>query len=808
MPRLRTTSFVARALLAAFPALGAPLAAHAAAPAGAGSDLGRAFGFETPRILVADDECGPLVVADFNGDGRRDVALANNRKSRIELHLQRAAALSDELAAATLKPNELPQSRWYERREVSVAHRVTALRAVDLDGDGRTDIVYAGQPGEIVVLRQESNGDFKAVSRKRVAGLGAGRDSLAVGDVTGDARPEVVAVIKGQIAVFPLLGGTTGQPLALGDPIRLGAAAGQNQQIAAFFLEDYDGNGMLDILAAAPDDAAPVRLWLQRPSPRTAGTDKAGMIGPELRFEMPALREGKPLRFPGRPAASVALIERASRRLLCYDVVQQPIEPSAGSGAEREVQAEVFGFADEEAKDRAVVVADINGDGQLDLIAADAKGNNLLFFRQEKGLGLSRAERFSAFKAPKSLAAGAWDAVDKGPLCVFVLSEEEKAVGVSRFDAATGRLSFPQPVPLATAGASPVAMCAVTLKAGPALAIVVQNKRDHTLEIHRPGATGPQAARIELAGVARPPRSMLAADIDHDGAVDLLLFTPGEPMVMVRNAEDPAAAKVLVDKSMPQFGLVQAAGPDNTGLLDVDGDGHDELLIADKNFVRACAFDAEKGWRVVEQVTDADAATNFVGLTVLRAAPGQTDAARIVASDKTGKRLVAMRRDAGAWKVVDRLRLTGFDPKALYAGAFSGDDQPNLLCLSDDGFGVVRLAGMRTALQQFAAWRSDSDNRMEHEIAAGDLNSDGLLDMVVLDAKEAMCQIFAFSQSRRLLPATEFEVFQQRVFQRGEGRTLEPSMGLIDDVTGDNAPDLILLVHDRVIIYPQMTKPN
>ncbi len=796
-----------RSLLAvAFLAIGAAAAHAADTSAPPETNLGRYFGFDTPRVIPADEDCGPVIIADMNGDRLNDIVLVNNRKSRIEIHLQREKPQSDEQAASSLRPNELPRSRWYDRKEVSVSNRVTALRAVDLDGDGRLDIVYAGQPAEIVILHQEPSGDFKVASRKRVAGLGAGPASLAVADVTGDSRPEVLAVVKGQMAVFPLLGAAGATP-ALGDPTRLGAAAAQNQQIAAFFVEDYDGNGMQDILAAAPEDAAPIRLWLQRPSPRaTAAGGKAGMIGPELRFEMPQLREGKPLRFPDRKPASLAVIERASRRMVCFDIAQQPIEPASGSGAEREVQAEVYGFTDEESKDRAVAVADIDGDGQLDLIAADAKGNSLLFYRQEKSLGLSRAERFSAFKAPKSLAAGRWTNPAGGPLDVFVLSEEEKAVGVSAFDASTGRLAFPKPISLATPGGSPVAIAAATLKSGPALAIVVQNKRDHTLEIHRPDATGAQATRIELTGVTRPPRSMLAADIDHDGATDLLLFTPGEPMVMVRNIEEPTGAKVLTDKTMPQFGLVQAAGPDNTGLLDVDNDGHQELLIADKNFVRACAFDPDKGWRVVEQVTDTDSATQFVGLTVISQAAGAPQ--EIVASDKAAKRLVLMRRDAGTWKAVDRLRLTGFEPRAIFAGAFSGDQQPNILCLSDDGFGVVRLAGSRTTLQEFATYRSDADNRTEHEIAAGDLNGDGLLDLAVLDAKEHRCQILAFSAARRLYPATEWEVFQSRVFERQESRAFEPSTALIEDVTGDGAPDLVILVHDRVIVYPQMTSPR
>ncbi len=67
-----------------------------------------------------------------------------------------------------------------------------------------------------------------------------------------------------------------------------------------------------------------------------------------------------------------------------------------------------------------------------------------------------------------------------------------------------------------------------------------------------------------------------------------------------------------------------------------------------------------------------------------------------------------------------------------------------------------------------------------------------------------MCDIFTFSESKRLLHATGFQVFESKIFSGGEPREYEPSEAVIADVTGDGAEDLLLLAHDRVLIYPQM----
>lgn len=784
MPNMR--AFTGRAMWMVLAAAGG------ASPAAGQSDtsLSRYFGFDEPRYLVIGDDAGPVLSADIDADGRMDLIAVNNGKSRIEVHRQRETPRTDEEMQRQIKVNEFAPSRWFDKTEVSVAHRVGGIRAHDVDADGRTDLIYSGAPNEIVVMRQKDRLTFEVGPKRRITKLQSGQDAIEVADVMGDAAPELLTVAGGKINVFKL--SKTG---VVGEPIELGSSG----EIVAFFTEDFDGDGLKDVMGAIPDDDSPLRLWLQANISGSGAKD--GQLGPESRFEMPAIREAEPIRIPGRAGASVGIIEGASRRVIVADVKAESIGAGAsGSGAERDAIAEIHGFAGGAEKDRSFAAADIDADGREDLLVTDQKANNITFYRQTQGVGLGKGQVVSTFKNPKAVAAGQWDGA--GPLEVFVLSEDEKAVGVSTYDTQTGRIGFPQPFSVATAGATPVAMGYAALKDGPALAVVVKDKRDHTLELHRPGGAAPST--IKLEGVNRPPQSALAGDFDHDGLTDLALFTPGEPMVLVRGLDGPAAEmKVLTDKTMPQFGLVQSAGPNNTALLNMDDDPYPELLIADQNFVRACDFNPEKGWRVVEQITMPDRGAALVGLAVQEVGGVPT----IVAADKEEKRLMLMAKGSdGAWGVVDKLRLSGFELGAIRAGAFSGDGQPNVLCFAEAAFAVVRQGGTRVALSEAAAYRSDEDDRLEHELEVGDLNGDGFPDLAVLDAKEQMCQIFTLSAARKMYLATEFKVFESRLFGRGSTREYEPSAAIIADLTGDGAQDLALLAHDRVIIYPQMTK--
>ncbi len=758
-------------------------------------DLARYFGFDGLRTVVVDDDCGPAVVADADADGRPDLVVVNNRKSRIEVHLLRAEPRTVAQQERQARPNELPPNPWYDRHEVSIAHRATAIRLFDYDGDDRLDIFYAGSnPSELVILRQSEPMKFTSVTRRRTPDLGAGQDGFALADLVGDQRPELAALVDGKAHVFPL-----SRDGVIGDPLVLSSSS----PLAAIFPEDYDGDGETDLLAVSPDDAAPIRLWLRRQDPRSA--TRLGVLGAETRFEMPQLREAEPVRFRGRAAASIGVIEKASRRIVFYDYSATPAAAllvTHAGGAEMEAQAEVTGFADGPSKDRSIAIADIDADGLLDLVATDTRTNSVVIHRQSRGLGLGRGESFSAFKKPKSVAMEQWDGA--GPLEVFVLSEEEKSVGVATYDAEKGRLSFPEPISIRTAGATPVAMAALRIDDQPVLAVVVRQKRDHTLELHRPSG---EPTLIELKNVNRPPQSMLAADPDQDGHADLLLFTPGEPMVLVRGTGESggSAFEVLTDADMPQFGLVQAAGPENTALLDIDGSGHDELLIADENFVRACVFDRKAGWRVAEQFTVRDTGARLTGLATL----GKGSAAKIIVADRGNGRLLVLARERpeDPYTVSGKLRVRGFALGGTWAGAFGGGTEPGILCTNEEGFALVRLSGPRAGLTEFAAERSESERRVEHELEIGDLNGDGFLDVVVLDAGEQMCQVLTFSATRALHPAMEFEVFQSRLFSGGSSRMFEPRAAIVADATGDGKDDLVLIVHDRIQLYPQAAKP-
>ncbi len=778
-PSVRSISLLPLALALACSAMGQDSTAPSADGAEARPPLAEYFGFEGLDILPLGGKAGPAIIADYDGDNLLDLVVVNNRSSRIELFRQKPGASPSDPVAPPARVNDFPDHWRFERSWVPVGHEVGAVVAGDFDRDGVLELAYAGQPGSIVFLEQPEPGRFEVARREPVKGLSSSPEGFAIADLVGDEGLEAIGIVGGRLQVWPILDG-----YRLGQPTVLSAGTGN---LAGFSIEDIDGDGHRDLAGLIPEDGAPLRVWLATVDP-SAGTRS---FGPQLRFEMPALRQAGAVRLPADPAARLAVIERASKRLAIFELAPDTVDDGAGRPSLR-----YFGFEDPTARKRFIAVADIDGDGLRDLLASNVEANSIVVYRQVPGRGFEQAMSFPAYADLEGLAARDLDG--DGRAEILLQSEKEGVAGVARWNG--GSLSFPQALPLSP-GHVPVAVAAVDLDGGPAAAIVARENRAYVLDLVPVGGGG--ATSVPLGDLPRAPGSILALDANGSGRTDLLLLTPDRPMLMLE--AQPAGAeqpwKLLTSSEMGQFGLAQAASADNTAVYDLDGDGLEELLVADRNFIRGLRYDPNPapgttpGWQIVGQLNADRADSKLVSLAVF---PD-----RVVAADRANNRLVVFARTESSWQQEPSIDLEGFRVRSIEAGSFSGDEGEDILVAADDGFAIVRLSGGSPMLREVGSWRPEDPRSLHHDLASGDVNGDGFTDLAVADAGRQALDLLTFAEDGSLAYATGFPVFQTKIFSAGEVREFEPHQMLVGDVTGDGRSDLILLCHDRVLVYPQ-----
>jgi hypothetical protein len=125
--------------------------------------------------------------------------------------------------------------------------------------------------------------------------------------------------------------------------------------------------------------------------------------------------------------------------------------------------------------------------------------------------------------------------------------------------------------------------------------------------------------------------------------------------------------------------------------------------------------------------------------------------------------------------------------------AFLGLNSVAWMALSGDVWEFTQLDGYETPIK----------DGFLHDVVAGDLNNDGRKDLVFLETAKNYLDLVIFDANHKLVPANRWQVFEERTFRGRRNDLPEPREAVVTDVTGDGKNDLVIIVHDRILVYPQ-----
>src|SRR5439155_655311 len=143
---------------------------------------------------------GPFSVAlaDLNGDGRPDIVAANQSSNSVSVLLNATA------------PGATPPT-FSPRTDLTVASSPFSVALADLNGDGRPDIVAANQSSNNVSVLLNATAPGAATPSSSATldlAVGAGPFSVALADLNGDGRPDIVTANQSSNVVSVLLNTT------------------------------------------------------------------------------------------------------------------------------------------------------------------------------------------------------------------------------------------------------------------------------------------------------------------------------------------------------------------------------------------------------------------------------------------------------------------------------------------------------------------------------------------------------------------------------------------------------------------------
>jgi hypothetical protein len=508
---------------------------------------------ELPNIVRA---------ADLNGDGRSDLMVSNLEGNSVSV-------LLNETAPGAPDPSFAPQ------RSLAVGIHPRSLQAVDLNEDGRVDLVTGnhGNHSLTTLLNTTAAGTSAPSFVAQTVEAEPGPLGLGAGDFNGDGRQDLAYTREANKVSVAL--NTTATPTAAAPSLAAKHESAVGKHPSSVAATDFNGDGKPDLVVAnRDDDDASILLDTTLPGASTPGFTAQHTF---VAGNAPTSVATADFNLDGRSDLAVAdeFEETAS-------VLLNTIEPGAGTPSFAARQTFVVGESPS-----AVASADFNGDGKPDLVLAnrDEDTASVLLDTTPPGASIpsfAAQQAFAVDSAPSAVAVADVNGDGKPDLFVANQNEDTASVLLNTTAPAASTPSFAAQQEFAT-GERPSSVNATDVNGDGVPDLIVANEGSDSVSVLF-NTTAPAASTASFAAqhsfaAGDAPSSVTTPDLNGDGVPDLLVADEGDDTASVLlNTIAPGAAT-------PSFAARQTFatgdGPAAVTTADLNGDGGPDVVTAD-----------------------------------------------------------------------------------------------------------------------------------------------------------------------------------------------------------------------------------